>query len=189
MPRSIDHEVLKHPNTLRFAQLACDFCSLIEKVESLPKEFFLQQVEEQLSLVYSAAHKLTDPYIWHDDDESDVDKFEVGFRDRIERWTEWRERIGQKLEPYRWFTFVYDPVSLSDKAAIEGDLGDVLTDVYLGLLPSAIWFKQEDPVAKASAVWNWWFGFHSDWGAHAAEAILPIHRILHTHCFEGEFDR
>ena len=192
MSRTADTAVLEDPDVLKFAERAADFCyCLIEKLDSLPKHLFLRQVAEKLPILYAAAHRLPDPYTWDDQGIENKDRPEAGIFGNIDLSREWREGIGSKLEPYRWISFLHDPVSLDDKKVIQGDLGDILADVYTGLLEGVRLFEQPDAESKVAGVWMWRFWYGLGWGHAAAEVILPIHHILNTHYDEDEeiFDR
>lgn len=191
MSRTIDADLLQNPDIVRFARLAAEFCCTIEKVESLPKYLFLRQVAEKLPLLYSVAYKLSDPYVWRDDEIDNDDRPTAGILGNFDVYKGWSERIGSKVEPYRWFSFVHDPVSLDDKEVITGDLGDILADVYLGLLDGSRLFEQPSDEEKAAGIWSWRFWLDLGWGEEAAEVLLPIHHILNTHYDDDDevFDR
>ena len=187
--------LLDDPAVRRFAEVAQKVCDLFERVDDLPKVQFLQQLEELLPLAYSLAHRLPDPYDWPDDDDEDEQRepgwYEPGPKgmsgaERMARWKDLRSRITAKLSWHALVHFVYDPVSVDERQAISADLADLLADVYLDLEAGLILFAKPGEEERAQAIWDWRFHLGLGWGRHVAEALLPIHSLIHNHYDEDD---
>ena len=182
--------LLGDPDVRRFAEGAEKVCDLFERVDDLPKVYFLQQMEELLPLVYSLAHRLPDPFNWAEDDD-DIQGWEPGpeaftSNERMALLKEWHERIGKKLEPHRRTDFVFDPVDPSDRKIVQADLARLLADAYVDLKAGLTLFAKSGEEEKAEAIWDWRHGFVHEWGPHALQALLPIHMLLHHHYDEDD---
>jgi len=188
MSRVTHRDLLTHADVQRFVEVAREFCDLTERIDTLPKVYFLERLDELLPLVYSLAQRVPDAIDWDADWELDPKDRPVGIAgaEYLARWDELRERIGQKLEPHRWFRFVYDPVDPSDQQVIQGDLADLLADVYLHVKDGLLLYERPGDDERAQAVWNWRFGVRRLWGHKAAQVILPIHMLLRQHYDEDD---
>ena len=153
-------------------------------------------MDELLPLLYSLAHRL--PYPFHTDPEDpdigaedyDPDKphprpLAMTFPESGELQRQRCERLAEKLEPHRWFHFVYDPVNPADKEIIDADLAEIIADIYLELKQGLILFGRSSDIEKAWAVLDWRVGVGLG-GRYVAEALLPIHSLIHDHYDEDD---
>jgi hypothetical protein len=96
----IHRELLKHEDVLRFVSEAERFCDLFDKLDGLPKAYFLQQLDELLPLVYSLAHRLPDPYNWVEIEADDTwesnRRSGMELPDHVSSWKEWDARLREK---------------------------------------------------------------------------------------------
>ncbi len=191
MPKGtpIHVHLLDDSDVKRFAKVAAEVCDVFERVDDLSKIEFLQQLEELLPLVYSQAHRLPDPFNWEeDDDDEPYEPGPEGIRgaERLARWKDLRQRITAKLSWHALVHFVYDPVSVDEREVIPADLADMLADVYLDLKNGLILYGRSTDEDRAQGVWNWRFDLALSWGRHVAEALLPIHSLIHNHYDEDD---
>ena len=181
--------LLDDPDVKRFAEVAEEVCDVFERVDDLSKIEFLQQLEELLPLIYSQAHRLPDPFNWEDD--NDDEPYERGpegmsHAERMARWKELRQRVTARLGWHSLVHFVYDPVSVDERDAISADLADMLAEVYLDLKNGLSLYTRSTDEDRAQGLWDWRFHLGLGWGRHVAEALLPIHSLIHNHYDEDD---
>ncbi len=56
----------------------------------------------------------------------------------------------------------------------------------IDLKEGLILYARDSIEERADALWNWRFGLKHHWGAHATEAMLPIHRLMNYHYDEDD---
>lgn len=80
--------------------------------------------------------------------------------------------------PFDLYHDTYDPTDLEDEdrvmSSLCDDLGDIYGDVATGL-------RAYESGNAAAANWEWAFGLHAHWGAHATGAIRALHWWLCNH--------
>ena len=182
----IQIDLLDHPNVKRFAQAAEELCTTFECIEDLSEIEFLKRLEEQLSLVFSLAHQVPDPYNWQEDDD-DVEGWDPGpeaypSSEHPARWQEWYKRIREKLSSdHSHVCFVYDPATPDSREVVDGELAHMLAQIYLDLKKGLILYRRSSDEERAQALWDWRFGLAYHWGRHIVEVMLPIHSLVHQH--------
>ena len=139
--------------------------------------------------MYSLAHHVPDPYVWEDDND-DISDWEPGPEamtpgEHISRWSDLRTRIAFKLGTHSVFHHVYDPADPTDREVVDSELPAILAEIYLDLKEGLMLYARSSDEERAQALWDWRFGL-AHWGGHAAEALLPIHRLLHSHYDEDD---
>jgi hypothetical protein len=96
---------------------------------------------------------------------------------------EWRKAVaGCERLPLNLYSAVFNPLDATDVAPVTGSLADDLADIYRDI---ASGLRAYELGNRAGAVWEWSFGLHSHWGAHATFAI----RALHWWLSENAVDR
>ncbi len=181
--------LLDDPDVKRFAEVAEKVCDLFEHVDDLPEVSFLQQLEELLPLAYSLAHRIPDPYDWeHDDDDREYEPGPEGIsrNEWLARWKDWRNRINAKLGWHSLVHFVYDPVSADEREAIAVNFAVILADVYMDLKCGLILYARSSDEERAQSLWDWRQDLALGWGRNVAEALLPIHSLMHNHYDEDD---
>ncbi len=192
-----NREAIQHTDVQRFVAVAEEFCGIIENVSRIKKPYFLERMDELLPLAYSLAPRLPYPF---DPDPEDPDigdedydptkphprPLAMTFPESTKLQRRQRDRIGKKLGTHRRFHFVYDPVDSSDNEIIGADLADILADVYVDLKQPLILYGRPSDVEKAWAVLDWRLGVDGGWGRDVAEALLPIHSLIHQHYDEDD---
>ena len=106
------------------------------------------------------------PEAWSDDlvDRSDVESLAE---------EEWRKAVaGCERLPLNFYSAVFNPLKATDVAPVTGSIADDLADIYRNIASGLRAYELGD---RAGAVWEWSFGLHSHWGAHATSAIRALH--------------
>lgn len=185
--------VAENADVQRFLAVAEEFCDVVESLSDLHEPNFLARMDELLPLVYALASRLPYPFDRQSDGDDDDDTLAprprplgMSFPDGRRLWEQQRDSIGSKLGSHRWFQFVHDPVDTGDKEVIDADLADVLSNIYVGLKEGLALFGRASDLERAWAVFDWRTGVDSIWGRHVAEAILPIHSLIHWHYDEDD---
>jgi hypothetical protein len=74
--------------------------------------------------------------------------------------------------PIDYYAEVFDPTEIERTAPGIASLADDLADIYRDIVPGLRSYQRGD---HASALWEWTFGLHAHWGAHATVAIRALH--------------
>ncbi len=193
MPTAIHEDVLDNPAVLVFASTVRQLCELIETVDALPQVYLLQKLDGLLPMLYSLAQDIPDPYVWRERDAdeeefdlSDLPKEFFDLQQRLSMREEWTRKIAHKLGGHDLFRLVYDPMDRAAPDAIDGSLAGLIADIYVDLRSALNLYKADSSEEKAAAIWDWRIGMKHEWGAHAAEVMLPIHRLIHRHYDEDD---
>lgn len=148
--------------TERLRGVARRYCKLIESLDERSRYEFLVQVNAILPELYRAAVALPDESREGIDPVTDS---EPGPTDVL-------GRIETKLADAAQYRGVFDPWAPSEEA-MDRSLADDLADIYQDL--SAL---QSETGGEVNA-WDLRFAFSFHWGAHAAQAMLATHWLVH----------
>jgi hypothetical protein len=74
--------------------------------------------------------------------------------------------------PLDYYSEIFDPTVVPAEAPVTGSVSDDLADIYRDVVTGLRAYKRGD---RAGAIWEWSFGLHSHWGAHAIGAIRALH--------------
>ncbi len=178
-----------------FVDVARSYCGLVDQIDKLTEAEFLHGVARLVPLTYARAQLLKWPWHYEGDEDDDDDELpDLPSRPEIalprggghEWWKCLCDLIGKKLSWHRIFHFVYDPAHPNEHDVIYGDLADCLADIYIDLRTGLLFYDRGTIADRAEAVWSWKFRAEWHWGTRAAEVMLPIHHLLHTHYDEDE---
>jgi hypothetical protein len=100
---------------------------------------------------------------------------ELEGRADVERvgYAEWRKAYdASRRLPVDLYSQVFDPTVTSTEAPGIGSVSDDLADIYRDVATGLRAYERGD---RAGAVWEWSFGLHSHWGAHATGAMRALH--------------
>jgi hypothetical protein len=87
-----------------------------------------------------------------------------------EEWRRAYEASGRL--PLDSYSTVFDPMTVPGEAPVIGSLSDDLADIYRDVMTGLRACNLGD---RAGAIWEWSFGLHSHWGAHATGAMRALH--------------
>jgi hypothetical protein len=186
-------ETLSDPAVEEFAGLVRRLNNVVGSLDTMAEAEMLMAMDELLPHIYGAAHRLPD--IYGDDDDDDEEEqvpAPVILRTLEERtgwWKDLREKFGGKLGWHRVPRFMYDPFpgARHDEHEVMGaDLADILADACLDLAEGLELYEMGDIRDPEQAVFEWRLGLQSGWGHCVAEAMLPIHLLLHKHYNEDD---
>ena len=96
-------------------------------------------------------------------------------REDVERVddAEWRKAYEASGRlPLDHYSEVFDPIVDPTEAPVIGSVADDVADIYRDIATGLRAYERGD---RAGAVWEWNFGLHSHWGAHATGAIRALH--------------
>lgn len=167
----------------RFLESIEQFCSTLERVESLPKVDFLRDMDRLLPQVYSAASVLPD-YPWEEDeDNSSVDRPPAK---KVAKQFDMRERLQKKLHDLDMYEVVFDPVDRGKQEVVQGRLSGDLASVYEELSDPLELYSSGREANIKQALWDWGFGRKAHWGRHAVHAMGAIYSLVHQHYDEDD---
>jgi hypothetical protein len=171
-----------------FAQIAEEFCALIDAREQYTTDELLGHVHVLLPRLYSVALALPDTRPDHshpagegveekDDEPYDMDAAvaESG-KDRIghERLLAMSRSLGALIGDRDCYAEIFDPYAEPAEEAVTGMLSDDLADIYADLTDGlAKWRRGEHDQAN----WAWRFSFGTHWGEHATGALRALYTL------------
>jgi hypothetical protein len=167
----------------RFVDSVEGFCATLERVESLPRATFLQDLDRQLPQVYSAAAVLPD-YPW-DEEDDDNDTLGEG-PGRLAKELDMYQRVRAKLGHLDVYSFVFDPVDHTNRDVIGGSLAEDLASVYADLKQPMELYRSGSEAEIKHALWDWGLGRKMHWGRHGVHAMGVIYSLVHQHYDEDE---
>lgn len=80
--------------------------------------------------------------------------------------------------PVDEYAEIFDPLTLPPEPPVVGSLADDIADIYQDVVTG---LRAYQAGQKATALWEWGFGFQSHWGAHATDAMRALHWWMTTH--------
>lgn len=153
-------------NLQQFIQSATEFCTLIDRVETMLFARFIEQSASLLAWLYHNALDLPDIELNSEDDVARLQTYENLAKSLSE--------VFSTFNMYRVPVHAYLTQSLDDTVSY-GLLSDDFADIYLDL-KSGLNIYDESPKL---AVWHWRFSFQMHWGAHASNALWASNRLRH----------
>jgi hypothetical protein len=109
------------------------------------------------------------PGEWSDELDGSADLEPVGE-------AEWRKAFeAARRLPLDHYSEVFNPTATPADAPVIGSVSDDLADIYRDVVTGLRAYERGDRMA---AVWEWSFGLHSHWGAHATCAMRALHWSL-----------
>ena len=171
-----DDSILQDPRVTAFADAAREYCTLIDKHESIPNRALILQLAGALSRLFAAAVTLCEVIVERPEIKPPGD-----CSNRTRDYFTLREKLTAKFGEDYLYWIVFDPYEKAEpiQATLSGELAEVYQDVEDGL---ATYVRSEANCHEA--VWNWRFSFLIHWGRHCSSALRAIHRLLEG--FEGD---
>lgn len=186
------------------AQLAEEFCRLIDERDRYSAVEFLRRVHPLLPRLYSAGLAVAPSYdflfeappdepdeIEEEDDDEPYD-IEAGLAERrkdelgIEHWWMLYDSLGALLGKMDAYAEVFDPYVDPPEEPVTGTLSDDLADIYHDLTDGlAKWRRGEH--AAAAERWGEYFTIH--WGEHVTGALRAIRTLAYPYHWDlSRFD-
>lgn len=148
-----------------FAELARQYCELIETHQELEVKDFLEISRQLLVQLYINALAL--PILeWEaaiEEENTETGKHQ-SLSDSLQRYMANWDYYYEVIDPYQQ----EEPCS----TLLSDDLMDIFKDLESGLS------RYGDGVGLTEAVWLWKFSFTNHWGEHLTSALRPLHRLL-----------
>ena len=153
----------------RFAEVASQFCSVVDSAPDLDRNDFV-------SKVYRILPKLIDEAIGLPDIESGGSRRprRKSVRESVKNGNRLYKSLEEKLAEWDLYKQVFDPTRDTTEAIL-GSLADDIAGIYLDL-KKGLALMEAHPRRPQEPIWEWRFGFFSHWGKHhAIDALLAIH--------------
>ncbi len=135
------------------AELARDYCAVVDGAEELGRDAFLETVEPRVARLYAAGAELGDPFAFDYTDDYAAPR-PVDRRSLFWRLSDFLGEAGRLEEP------------------VETSLADDLAHIYADLRSGLAALEEGHP---GDAGYELSFGFRHHWGAHAWQALAAIH--------------
>jgi len=164
MPGSADVKARMDASSNTFAQLVQAFCDWCERgIDPITEA----EAERWLARLHVNALELPDVEPTDDLGPPDAPEESAAVA---------RARIAPLWGSY--YRVVFDPNPAEVEAAVVGDFGDDLQDVYLDLRRGLVLLNRGE---VENAIWHWKFSHQSHWGRHATGALYALHVYLRHH--------
>jgi len=155
-----------------FAEIAKEYCQLIEKHPSMKAAPFVVAIESLLPSLYLRALALPSVEPSATERKSAA---EAG------QWNQLYKGLKGLLKDYDLYYTVFDPADGEDHESITATLSDDLADIYRDLQDGFAYWLSNSTTGRADAAWEWKYGFESHWGRHLTKAIAVVFSLIHDH--------
>jgi hypothetical protein len=164
------------PSVVAFYDAAETYCRTLEEHPSAD-DIWGERILHSLSQLYACGHALAECGL--DDGAPDLpDEFDV----IDDQYSVIAARLADYFATQNTYWCALQPTEPrpSEKECVPGMLSDDLADIYRDVAPGIrAWQAQRDDLLQ-TIVFDWKIPlFHSHWGRHAAEAMLPLHELVY----------
>jgi hypothetical protein len=160
----------------RFAEVAGEYCALVEEYESLSVYRLAARAAGLLPGLYAAGLAL--PEVAPPEAQSDkLDAFYDSVP--IKQTAVMARAIGEKIGAHNRYWQVYDP--FEEDQPVASTLGEDLADMYGDLKRGLIAMSKGTEREAAEAAWHWRLSFGNHWGRHLVSALRVLHYLLYDY--------
>lgn len=168
MPQQSIHD---NDQVAAFAELAEQYCQLIDTHESISKKEFIKQTAIILAKLFAAASELIElPMDLSEGENPDSD---VG--QAHEDWQSMFSRLQKKWGKDDQYWMVFN--SYIEDAPLSNSLSDDLAGIYIDMKLGLSVFGRSEKDNRNSA-FTWKFHFLVHWGRHCSCALQAIHQLM-----------
>jgi hypothetical protein len=167
-------------NVIEFITVANEFCSFLERSESLETSDFLGRLQKILPLLYLKASLLPDFEFEADDD---LEKFvsEMDYN-----------QIQQKILRHTGANDDYQEVFLSEmqfsESALTASISENVTDIYQEMKDLVMSFRMMNDEVMEQAIWECKNNFSQLWGQTLVNCLRAIHNLIYAENTQDEQD-
>jgi hypothetical protein len=177
---AFDNPEVDHPALAAFAELAAEYCDLVETHEQTTPESFRLRMRDLIPRLYAAGLALPSTDVLYADEPEadpgddapyeprppDLDRLE------LDPWRALYGRLSTFFGEVNHYREVFDPWEPPGDPEVTGSLADDIADIYLDLRCGLLKWNREE---TGPALWEWRFGLEHHWGEHATGAIRALH--------------
>ncbi|MDP3434593.1 MAG: DUF5063 domain-containing protein [Bacteroidota bacterium] len=167
-------------NVIEFITVASEFCSFLERSESLETPDFLGRLQKILPLLYLKASLLPEFEFEADDD---LEKFVSEMDYNL---------IQQKILRHTGANDDYQEVFLSgmqfSESALTASISENVTDIYQEMKDLVMSFRMLNDEVMEQAVWECKNNFSQLWGQSLVNCLRAIHNLIYAENIQDEQD-
>ncbi|MDO9615553.1 MAG: DUF5063 domain-containing protein [Bacteroidota bacterium] len=167
-------------NVIEFITVANEFCSFLERSESLETPDFLGRLQKILPLLYLKASLLPEFEFEADDD---LEKFvsEMDYN-----------QIQQKILRHTGANDDYQEVFLSEmqfsESALTASISENLSDIYQEMKVLVMSFRMMNDEVMEQAIWECKNNFSQLWGQSLVNCLRAIHNLIYAENTQDDQD-
>ncbi|MDO8930323.1 MAG: DUF5063 domain-containing protein [Bacteroidota bacterium] len=167
-------------NVIEFITVANEFCSFLERSESLETPDFLGRLQKILPLLYLKASLLPEFEFEADDD---LEKFvsEMDYN-----------QIQQKILRHTGANDDYQEVFLSEmqfsESALTASISENVTDIYQEMKDLVMSFRMMNDEVMEQAIWECKNNFSQLWGQSLVNCLRAIHNLIYAENTQDDQD-
>jgi len=167
-----NHKFIYEKETIELVTVAKEYLVLLENIEQLEKQDFIERSLKIVSLLYLKGLCLSSPDYF---EEEDVEKFV----DEL-HWSFFQNKISQLLEEDDIFIQLQDSNIVSDMDYINVSLSEVYADLYqeFGNLIAA--YRTENEEIMLATLYCCYENFSTYWGIRALLLLKNLHTIKYN---------
>lgn len=165
-------------NVIEFITVANEFCSFLERSESLETPDFLGRLQKILPLLYLKASMLPE---FEFEAEDDLEKFvsEMDYN-----------QIQQKILRHTGANDDYQEVFLSEmqfsESALTASISENVADIYQEMKDLVMSFRMLNDEVMEQAVWECKNNFSQLWGQSLVNCLRAIHNLIYAENTQDE---
>ncbi|MDP3916341.1 MAG: DUF5063 domain-containing protein [Bacteroidota bacterium] len=167
-------------NVIEFITVANEFCSFLERSESLETPDFLGRLQKILPLLYLKASLLPEFEFEADDD---LEKFVSEMDYNL---------IQQKILRHTGANDDYQEVFLSEmqfsESALTASISENVTDIYQEMKDLVMSFRMMNDEVMEQAIWECKNNFSQLWGQSLVNSLRAIHNLIYAENTQDEPD-
>ena len=167
-------------NVIEFITVANEFCSFLERSESLETPNFLGRLQKILPLLYLKASLLPE--------------FEFEAEDGLEKFVSEMDynQIQQKILRHTGANDDYQEVFLSgmqfSESALTASISENVADIYQEMKDLVMSFRMLNDEVMEQAVWECKNNFSQLWGQALVNCLRAIHNLIYSENTQDEQD-
>ncbi|MDP2889614.1 MAG: DUF5063 domain-containing protein [Bacteroidota bacterium] len=167
-------------NVIEFITVANEFCSFLERSESLETPGFLGRLQKMLPLLYLKASLLPE---FEFEAEDDLEKFVSEMDYNL---------IQQKILRHTGANDDYQEVFLSgmqfSESALTASISENVADIYQEMKDLVMSFRMLNDEVMEQAVWECKNNFSQLWGQSLVNCLRAIHNLIYAENTQDEPD-
>lgn len=167
-------------NVIEFITVANEFCSFLERSESLETPDFLGRLQKMLPLLYLKASLLSE---FEFEAEDDLEKFVSEMDYNL---------IQQKILRHTGANDDYQEVFLSgiqySESALTASISENVADIYQEMKDLVMSFRMLNDEVMVQAVWECKNNFSQLWGQSLVNCLRAIHNLIYVENTQDEED-
>jgi len=167
-------------NVIEFITVANEFCSFLERSESLETRDFLGRLQKILPLLYLKASLLPE--------------FEFEAEDGLEKFVTEMDYsiIQQKILRHTGANDDYQEIFLSEmqfsESALTASISENVSDIYQEMKDLVMSFRMLNDEVMEQAVWECKNNFSQLWGQSLVNCLRAIHNLIYAENTQDEQD-